>query len=208
MRVPLPDPRVGPPPDSGTSTSAPAGAVGVRSATAADATDIGRLQAEVWASSYAGDLPRPVLESCTAESFAASWDQALTTDPPGPGRAVLLAYDEGRTVGLLVLEPTDDPDSVGTAEIVELAVHPTVRRRGHGSRMLAAAVDLLRDGGASRMQTWVLVRHEETRAFFQGAGFAVDGARRERVVDEDHTLLEARLVTVLEMPAEDVPPIS
>ena len=68
------------------------------------------------------------------------WADALAATP------VLAAFEGDAVVGLVLLAPCDDPDLEGEncAEIVELAVHPDATRRGHGSRLLAAAVDRAR----------------------------------------------------------------
>lgn len=167
---------------------------GVRRAGVADASAVGRVQALVWAQAFADDLPPQALELCTPEGFAAAWRAGLS-DPPSPDHVLLLAHEGDHVVGLAALGPSPDPDSPGASEILVLGVEPEARRRGHGSRLLAAVADLTRDG---ELLVWVVARHDGTRAFLQGAGFAPDGARRERVVDPDGgTVMEARLVTAL-----------
>ena len=59
-------------------------------------------------------------------------------------------------------------------------------------------VDLLREAGADGLSAWVLVPHEETRAFLVGAGLGPDGAYRDRVVSpEGATAREVRLVAAI-----------
>ena len=93
--------------------------------------------------------------------------------------------------------PSQDPDAGGAAgEVTVLAVHPDARRQGHGSRLLNASVDLLREAGAESVTLWLLADDEAARAFLTASGFAPDGAFRDRVVSPDgDTLREVRLAT-------------
>ena len=62
-----------------------------------------------------------------------------------------------------------------------------------------AAVDVLGEAGATSLAAWVLTTQDELRAFLQAAGFAPDGAHRERVVSPDGTTArEVRLVVAIE----------
>jgi GNAT superfamily N-acetyltransferase len=99
-------------------------------------------------------------------------------------------------VGFAALGTSQDPDTgQATGELTAIGVHPQARRQGHGSRLLNAVVDILREAGADGLATWVLVPHEETRAFLVGAGLVPDGAYRDRVVSPDGgTAREVRLV--------------
>ena len=91
--------------------------------------------------------------------------------------------------------PLQDPDAGGaTGEVTVLGVHPDARRQGHGSRLLNAGVDLLREAGADAVTVWLLADDEATRAFASGSGFGPDGAYRDRVVSPDGDVLrEVRL---------------
>lgn len=173
------------------------GEAGVRRATHQDADAIGTVQAAIWHDAYAADLPADALAACTPQAFADAWRASLIA-PPSPAYVLLVAHAGDAIVGLAALGPSDDPDlaETGAAELLVLGVDPGHRRQGHGSRLLAAAVDLCRERGVPLLAAWVLAGHEGTRAFLQGAGFGPDRARRHRVVDPDGgTVLEARLVT-------------
>ena len=91
-----------------------------------------------------------------------------------------------------------------TGELTLLAVHPLGRRVGHGSRLLNACVDELRELGATELTVWLPAAAEDTRAFLLGAGLEPDGAYRDRVVSPDGaTLREVRLRAAL--PPEGAP---
>jgi GNAT superfamily N-acetyltransferase len=95
--------------------------------------------------------------------------------------------------------PSQDPDaSPETGELTAIGVHPQARHQGHGSRLLNAAADTLRQAGAETLYTWVLAGDEGTRAFLDRSGLVPDGAYRDRVVSPDgDTAREVRLVARL-----------
>ena len=89
--------------------------------------------------------------------------ELLGTDDPSLRRLFPTAYLE-------------DPER--DAELVALAVDPARAREGHGSRLLAAAADLLREHAFHTAVTWVFTEDTALRSFLEPAGWAVDGARR------------------------------
>lgn len=64
------------------------------------------------------------------------------------------------------------------AEIVALEVPAKFGRRGHGSRLVAACVDLARQEGATHVQTWAVQGEESRVRFLDACGFAPVGLRR------------------------------
>ncbi len=75
------------------------------------------------------------------------------------------------------LEP-DDPSPSSTASIGPILVEPRWGRRGHGSRLLAAAVDHARGDGLVRAISWLPEADTTSRAFFAAGGWAADGYAR------------------------------
>jgi hypothetical protein len=63
-------------------------------------------------------------------------------------------------------------------------VEPRWCRRGHGSRLLAAAVDLWRADRFATAVAWAYEQDQASRRFLTGAGWAPDGARRALDVDD------------------------
>ena len=92
----------------------------------------------------------------------------------GPAAALLLVACAGeQVVGFVAIGPSQDPDAgQTTGEVTALGVHPGHRRQGHGSRLVNAAVDILREAGAEHVAVWCLVEHEPLRSFLTGAGLA------------------------------------
>lgn len=175
----------------------------VRTATAADADAVGAVQALVWQQAYDGVVPPEVHAAFAPASFAEAWRASLEAPPAGVHR-LLVACAGAEVVGFATIGPSQDPDATPTTgELSALGVHPQARRQGHGSRLLNAAVDTLREAGAEHLTTWSLARHEETRAFLVAAGLAPDGAYRDRVVSPDgDTAREVRLVASLSVEDE------
>jgi GNAT superfamily N-acetyltransferase len=78
--------------------------------------------------------------------------------------------------GPAALDPGEQPDPAGpTAEVATLLVEPRWGRRGHGSRLLAAVVDLARAAGFARLQIWLPEADRVSAGFFESAGWAPDG---------------------------------
>lgn len=199
-----------PPPHDHTHEHAhepgPVADASVRRARPNDAPAVGLVQAFVFREAYAGRVPDDVVARFEPDAFARSWRESLTAPPEGVHR-LLVACAGDQVVGLCAIGPSQDPDA-GSAvgEVTVLGVHPDARRQGHGSRLLNAGVDLLREAGADTVTLWLLTHDESTRAFVAASGFAPDGAYRDRVVSPDGDLLrEVRLSALLHGHDQDLP---
>lgn len=156
--------------------------VSVRPAAADDAAELGRIQVETWRAAYAEVVPAPVLEGLTPEAAAASWADAIGA-PPTPRHHVLVALEQQWRVGFAAIGPADeleptDPEPETTAGLALLVVEPRWGRRGHGSRLLAAAIDHVRADGMTRAVAWLPEGDTVTRDFLTSAGWAPDGLVR------------------------------
>jgi len=150
----------------------------VRAARPDDVPEIVRIQLGTWRIAYGGLLPASVLAAATPERATAEWTAAVT-DPPTPRHRVLVAQDLQWTVGFLAFGPSEEDDAPpGTGLVHALLVEPRWGRRGHGSRLLAAAVDHFRGDGIARARTWVLQGDAASTAFYESAGWERDGAVR------------------------------
>jgi GNAT superfamily N-acetyltransferase len=152
----------------------------VRAARADDAAAIAALQVRTWQVACADILPAPALQQIDEASVAAQW-RASTVSPPSPQHRILVALDGPVVVGVAATAPAGELDSEALleGELVTLLVDADHGRRGHGSRLLAAAVDQLQGDGFRRAQTWVLDGDDALVDFLTGAGWAADGNRRE-----------------------------
>jgi GNAT superfamily N-acetyltransferase len=176
----------------------------VRPARPDDVGEIARIQLTTWRVAYKRLLPRHVLDQLDEDWMARRWRDAVT-NPPTDRHRVLVAVEQadersatGTTsayvVGFAASGPADDaalaPDEDHTtlgdtvAAVTDLLVEPRWGRRGHGSRLLAASVDLWRTDGFTTAVAWTFVDDRVTRAFLTGAGWATDGASRALDIDD------------------------
>ncbi len=184
----------------------------VRPARPADAPEIARLQLSTWRTAYRTLLPASILADLDQAWMGERWTEAIT-EPPSPRHRVLIAVEQAESdyvVGFAASGPADDaalapeekPLPEDTAAITDILVEPRWGRRGHGSRLLAATVDLWREDGFTTAVAWAYERDKPTRAFLTSAGWAVDGATRSLDVD-DLLVSQVRLHTSLTATPDD-----
>ena len=166
--------------------SSPGADVSVRIAWADDAAAIARVQLRAWPSMYADLLPAEAIPSGpeAEQAAAAAWAESL--QKPGDARnRALVALERNRVVGFALCGPAADPDRdpVADAELGELTVDPDERGRGHGSRLLQAAVDTMVADRFSHAVTWVVAGDDALLTFLTDAGWAPDSAHRELDLD-------------------------
>lgn len=180
----------------------------VRPARPDDAEDIARIQLTTWRVAYRRLLPRHALDRLDERWLTQLWRAAVEA-PPSPAHRVLVATEQAEArpaelVGFAAAGPADEaalaPDEValpsGTAAVTDLLVEPRWGRRGHGSRLLAASVDLWRADGFTQAVAWAYQEDVATRTFLGSAGWAPDGASRALDVD-DLLVPQLRLHTAL-----------
>ncbi|GIF78563.1 GNAT family N-acetyltransferase [Asanoa siamensis] len=166
----------------------------VRPARPEDAAEIARIQIATWRVAYRRMLPRHVLDDLDEAWIAERWSAAVE-QPPSPRHRVLVAVEQAEQsylVGFAASGPADEqalapeepalPDDV--AAITDLLVEPRWGRRGHGSRLLAASVDLWREDSFAFAVAWAYDGDAATRKFLTTAGWAPDGAGRALDVDD------------------------
>jgi GNAT superfamily N-acetyltransferase len=152
--------------------------VAVRAARAGDVPEIARIQVDTWRTAYRRFLPESVLAALDVTAATQAWDDAVVS-PPSPAHHVLVATEGTYTVGFVAVGPSGEEDArPGEASVVALLVEPRWGRRGHGSRLLAAAVDFLRDDGVTGLVAWVPDGDRASTAFYESAGWEPDGTAR------------------------------
>ena len=72
---------------------------------------------------------------------------------------------------------------------MELTVDPGERGKGHGSRLLQAAIDTMRADRFTRAVLWAIASDDALRRFLTDAGWAPDTAHRELDLDGEGTTL-------------------
>ena len=177
----------------------PTADVSVRIAWADDADAIAGVQVRAWRELYADLLPASALPS-DPEPVAAAWRASLGKPADARNRA-LVALERNRVTGFALTGPAADPDAdpVADGELSELTLDPSERRKGHGSRLLQAAVDTLAADRFTRAVTWVIATDDSQRNFLTEAGWAPDGAHRELDLDGTGTttIKQVRLHTAI-----------
>lgn len=156
--------------------------VSVRPARVEDAAEVARIQIDTWRIAYAEILPSQVLDTLSIEDGTAVWADAIRS-APSPRHHVLVAMEQHWAVGFTALGPADpaEPDATHletTAAIAPLLVEPRWGRRGHGSRLLAAAIDHARGDGMTHALAWIPEQDKASFEFLTSAGWAPDGLVR------------------------------
>jgi len=167
----------------------------VRPARPDDAGEIARIQLSTWRTAYRRMFPAHVLASLDEAYLARGWTEAITAAPSGRHR-VLIAVEQGEssttTVGFAASGPADEqalapeekPLGDDVAAITDLLVEPRWGRRGHGSRLLAATVDLWRESGFTSGVAWAYDQDAVMKKFLASTGWEPDGAARALDVDD------------------------
>jgi GNAT superfamily N-acetyltransferase len=181
----------------------------VRPAVPDDSVEIARIQLVTWRHAYRRILPRPALENLDEGWMTDRWRTAIE-DPPSPRHRVLVAIEQAEQAYLVgfaatgevddaALAPDEDYSSMlrpDLASVTDLLVEPRWGRRGHGSRLLAASVDLWREDGFTMALAWAFEADQAMRAFLTSAGWEPDGATRALDVEDLH-VPQLRLHTTL-----------
>lgn len=177
----------------------------VRPAIAADAHLIARIQVRSWQESFGDLLPAGALAAITDEAaegrYAQHWQTSIER-PPSSHHRVLTALSGNTITGFVAFGPCTDDDRWPRtdAELLTLTVDPSRRGEGHGSRLLNAVVDLLREDAYETLSVWAFEDDDALRRFLTSSGWATDGSRRgldlADVASAD-TVTQVRLVTRL-----------
>jgi GNAT superfamily N-acetyltransferase len=167
----------------------------VRPARPEDAAEIARIQLSTWRTAYRRMFPAHVLASLDEGYLARGWTEAITA-PPSARHRVLIAVEQGESSAHVVgfaasgpadeqaLAPEEKPLPEDVAAVTDLLIEPRWGRRGHGSRLLAAAVDNWRDDGFRTAVAWVYEADDAMRKFLGSTGWEPDGAGRALDVDD------------------------
>ncbi|WP_431921320.1 N-acetyltransferase family protein [Micromonospora wenchangensis] len=188
----------------------------VRPARPEDAAEIARVQLATWRVAYRRLLPRHVLDNLDEAWLARRWSAAVQ-EPPSAAHRVLVAVEQAEQsylVGFAASGPADaealapgEPATAlgaGVVAVTDLLVEPRWGRRGHGSRLLAAAVDAWRGDGFTQAVAWTFDGDEATRRFLTSTGWEPDGAARALDVD-DMLVPQVRLHVAVPTEPDDTP---
>lgn len=181
----------------------------VRSANPDDATEIARIQLTTWRHAYRRILPQHIVDGIDEAWVTQRW-LASIEGPPSARHRVLVAVEQAEQAYLVgfaatgevdetALAPDEDHETIlqsDVASVTDLLIEPRWGRRGHGSRLLAACVDLWREDGFTSAVAWAFEADPAMRAFLTSAGWELDGASRALDVD-DMLVPQVRLHTAV-----------
>lgn len=146
---------------------------------------VGDVYSESWRACYRGLLPQAFLDKLTHDR----WSGMLRADPA----ASLGLFEEGRVVGTAMTGFARDPGREGYGEIISLYLRPEAVGRGHGRRLLEAAVERLRADGCEGVCLWVLGNNEGAVGFYRHMGFRASGRSQKELFGGS----EAELIELL-----------
>ena len=166
----------------------------VRTAWPAEAADIAPIQRRAWMEEWSGGEADVLLAGTDLAEMTRAWHDAIVRPPQGACR-VLVALEGDRVVGFAATAPSDDEDAAPRDGMVaEFAVDLVARGKGHGSRLMNAVVDTLRNDGFTAVTWWVRTTNDPLRAFLESAGWRPDGATQSNTADDEaYTVKQVRL---------------
>jgi ribosomal-protein-alanine N-acetyltransferase len=114
------------------------------------------------------------LAQAHAFGFDDPWSAASLAELfAGPGVYGFLAADGARPAGMIVCRTV-----LEDAEVLTVAVDPTLRGKGVGRALLEAAIGVARQAGATAMFLEVAIDNAPALSLYQRAGFVRAGLRK------------------------------
>jgi GNAT superfamily N-acetyltransferase len=165
----------------------------IRRALADDALGVASVHVRSWQAAYRGLLPDAYLDQLDVEARRERWMQTIAeTDWPRSGTLVATEAN-ANVVGFAHIGPArdDDLDPAVIGELAAIYASPDVWGSGVGRRLMAAAVNVLRDAAFTDAILWVLEGNDRAQRFYEIGGWQLDGAGQDIVI-ADTTLVEVR----------------
>jgi ribosomal protein S18 acetylase RimI-like enzyme len=138
----------------------------VRPAELEDSKAITRVHIATWRTAYRGLLPNDFLASLDEAGYEERWRRTL-----GDGSSLVYVAEAGQDV---VGFASAGRERAGTGayegELYAIYVLQEVQGRGHGRRLVQAAVGGLREMGLADMIVWVLRDNKRARDFYERLG--------------------------------------
>lgn len=163
----------------------------LRAGTPADSQDLFTVQRAAALAAYGHVFPQDQYPFPDQQVAELVW-RMLT----GHAEKMLVAVGDEGPVGYI---------SRQDERISHLYVAPMHWRRGVGSRLLAAAVDSIREDGHEIARLWVMSKNHRARALYEQHGWHLDGTSSEARFPPYPALLGYALALTDAQPAEDGP---
>ncbi len=111
--------------------------------------------------------------------------------PKDENQLFLVGILDGEVIGFLGIHRTSK--RMTHVGVIGISVHPDYWRRGFGTRLLKAGIELARDEGFTRLEADILYKNKAMRKLAEKLGFRLEGIRKMRIeIDgryEDEALL-------------------
>lgn len=148
----------------------------IRPATPDDLETIAHLHVASWLSAYRGILPDEVLDKLDPADRLHDWLRWFEV----PEANTFAALERRKLVGFARVVPVRSGGETppGAGEISHLYVAPDSQSMGVGQALLARSFEDIVGRGLQRAVLWVIEKNYRARAFYERAGFRLDGARR------------------------------
>jgi GNAT superfamily N-acetyltransferase len=154
--------------------------VELREARRGDEPAVADIHVRAWQEAYRGLIPDEFLDELDPEDRAARYTfESDDADAP----TTLVAVQEGEDCGEIILGfatfcRSRDLDAPDHGEVVALYVDPDRYGSGVGRMLMAAARRRLWEAGYADALLWVLDGNDRAARFYEGEGWAPDGATR------------------------------
>ncbi|MDP1631815.1 MAG: GNAT family N-acetyltransferase [Caulobacter sp.] len=161
--------------------------ISIRPCTDQDARRLSAVATATFLETYAGIVDgEDILHHC-ATTHAAETYQRLLADPERQLFLATMAPGEA-PVGFLLLSPPDLPVALkpGDRELTRIYLLHRMHGQGLGARLMTAAVEAARAGGAGRLLLGVYGGNDKALAFYGRMGFRQVGVRVFRVGATDY----------------------
>ena len=174
----------------------------VRPARVGEAAEIARIQRDTLAMAYEAVMPPEVMARLADPAVRAAILDGIATQIAAvtDDARVLVALEGEQLVGFAFAQAAvragvsvlqdGDPQPETTGHLEQILVEPRWGRRGHGSRLLAAATECFTVAGFTRAISWVPDSNTATTSFLESAGWARDGYVRGLTV---HTEMDTEM---------------
>jgi GNAT superfamily N-acetyltransferase len=99
-----------------------------------------------------------------------------------PRREVLVAEREGRVIAFAVVRPSrdEDADGIQVGELDQFYSDPALWGQGAGRKLMAAAIETLRENAFTEATLWVAEENHRPRQIYEMAGWTLDGVTRDK----------------------------
>ncbi|AFZ33298.1 GCN5-related N-acetyltransferase [Gloeocapsa sp. PCC 7428] len=142
----------------------------IREAAISDVNTLAQIHVASWRTSYRGIMPDDLLDNLSVNEFEQIWYNNLHNND----RVNLVCQVEDQVVGWASLGVSRDDDALSTKELYGIYLFPNQYRRGYGSALWEAVLQICAAQGATRITLWVLYNNVNARHFYEQMGCSLE----------------------------------